>query len=125
MINLPWMQISGAVSVGLVGGFAGSVANSFQERHQHHRTRRNPASALVGEIDALLQHIEENYPAKLRADLESAAPNSRPHPFHAFRGERDYMSVFRSLGSNVGVLPLRFAYPVFLRDHLAAGVAAR
>ena len=105
MIDLPWTQLSGAVAGGLVGGFSGFVANSFQERQQFWRARQNVACALVGEIDALRQHIEENYLAKLRADLESVAPNSPPYPFHAFRGERDYMPVFRSPGSNVGVLP--------------------
>jgi hypothetical protein len=59
----------------------------------------------LGEIDVLRQHIEENYLAKFRANLQSVAPNKQPYPYHAFRGERDYMPVFRSLGSNVGVLP--------------------
>ena len=105
MIDLPWTQLSGAVAGGLVGGFSGFVANSFQERQQFRRARQNVACALVGEIDALRQHIEENYLAKLRADVDSVAPNKRSYPYHAFRGERDYMPVFRSLGSNVGVLP--------------------
>jgi hypothetical protein len=104
VIDLPWTQISGAVAGGLVGGFAGFVANIFQERHQFHRTRKNVACALLGEIDALRLHIEENYLAKLRADLRAVTPNNRSYPYHAFRGERDYMPVFRSLGSNIGVL---------------------
>lgn len=105
MIDLPWTQLSGAVAGGLVGGFSGFIANSFQERQQFRRARQNVACALVGEIDALRQHIEENYLAKLRADLESVAPHKRSYPYHAFRGERDYMPVFHSLGGNVGVLP--------------------
>lgn len=32
MIDLPCTQLSGAVAGGLVGGFSGFVANSFQER---------------------------------------------------------------------------------------------
>jgi len=90
MIDLPWTQLSGAVAGGLVGGFSGFVANSFQERQQFRRTRQNVACALVGEIDALRQHIEENYLAKLRADLQSLGPNKRQYPYYAFRGERDY-----------------------------------
>jgi hypothetical protein len=105
MIDLPWTQLSGAVAGGLVGGFSGFVANSFQERQQFRRARQNVACALVGEIDALRQHIEENYLAKLRADLQSLGPNKRQYPYYAFRGERDYMPVFHSLGSNVGALP--------------------
>jgi hypothetical protein len=105
MIDLPWTQICGAIAGGRVGGFSRFVANNFQERQQSRRARRNVACALVGEIDALRQHIEENYLAKLRAKLESVAPNNRPYPYHVFRGERDYMPVFRSLGSNIGVLP--------------------
>ncbi len=105
MIDLPWTQISGAIAGGLVGGFSGFIANNIQERQQFRRTRRNVACALLGEIDALRTHIDENYLAKLRADLQSVAPNNRTYPYYAFRGERDYMPVFRSLGSNIGVLP--------------------
>ncbi len=100
MIDLPWTQLSGAVAGGLVGGFSGFVANSFQERQQFGRTRQNVACALVGEIDALRQHIEENHLAKRRAELQFVAPNKSPYPYHAFRGEHDYMPVFRSLGGN-------------------------
>jgi hypothetical protein len=90
MIDLPWTQLSGAI----VGGFSGFVANNFQERQHPRRARRNTACALVGEIDALQQHIEENYLAKLRADLPSVVPNKQSM-YHASRGERDYMPVFR------------------------------
>ena len=38
------------------------------------------ACALVGEIDALRQHIEENYLAKLRADLESNISETQAKP---------------------------------------------
>lgn len=105
MIDLPWTQISGAVVGGLLGGFSGFIADHVQDHQQFRRSRQNIACALVGEIDALRAHIEENYLAKLRADVQSVASNNRPLPYHAFRGERDYMPVFRSLGSNVGVLP--------------------
>jgi hypothetical protein len=80
MIGLPWTQLSGVVAGGLVGGFSGFVANSFQERQQFGRTRQNVACALVGEIDALRQHIEESYLAKLRADLESNISETQAKP---------------------------------------------
>ena len=105
MIDLPWTQISGAIAGGLVGGFSSFIANNIQECQQHRRIRRNVACALLGEIDTLRTHIEENYLAKLPADLQSVAPHNRTYPYHAFRGERDHMPVFRSLGSNIGVLP--------------------
>ena len=50
MIVLTSAQISGAVAGGLVGGFCGFVANSFQERQQFRRARRNIACALIGDI---------------------------------------------------------------------------
>jgi hypothetical protein len=105
MMDLPWTQISGAIAGGLVGGFSGFIANNIQERQQFWRTRRNVACALLGEIEGLGAHIEEHYLAKLRADLQHLAPNNRTFPYHAFRGERDYMPVFRALGSNIGLLP--------------------
>ena len=74
MIDPPWTQLSGAVAGRLVGGFSGFFANSFQERQQFRRTRRNVACALVGEIDALRQHIENNYLAKTLTGLLRLAP---------------------------------------------------
>src|SRR5882724_511684 len=83
MIDITWSQISGGLVGGLVGGFSGFVANIFQEHKQFRRVRRNVACALVGEIDALRQHIEDNYLAKLRAEVQSVAPNNRSYPYYA------------------------------------------
>ena len=105
MIGLPWPEISGPIAGGLVAGLSGLVANSFQEHQQFRCARLNVACILVGEIDALRQHVENNYLAKLRADLQSIARDSELCPYRALRDERDCLPVFRSLGSNVGVLP--------------------
>ena len=104
MNDIPWLQISGAIAGGAVGGFCGFVANIFQERRVRRRSRRNIACALIGELSALSEHIEANYLTMLRSDLELKS-DQRMFPYHQFRGERDYMPIFRSLGSNVGYLP--------------------
>jgi len=103
MIDIPWLQLSGAIAGGVVGGFSGWVANSFQERQVRRRMKRNIACALIGEISALSEHIEANYLAML-ADLQTRVERQMT-PYHHFRGDRDYMAVFRTLGSNVGYLP--------------------
>jgi hypothetical protein len=104
MIEIPWLQLSGAITGGLVGSFSGFVANSFQERRLRVRVRRNIACALVGEIGALSDYIENNYLALLRASVETVGDQPE-HPAHFFRGDRDYMPVFRSIGATVGYLP--------------------
>jgi hypothetical protein len=35
----------------------------------------------------------------------AANPQLEAYPYHGFRGEREYMPVFRALGQNLGVLP--------------------
>ena len=104
MIEIPWLQLSGAITGGLVGSFSGFIANSFHERRVRVRVRRNIACALVGEIGALSAYIEDNYLALLRASVE-AVGDEEEHPAHFFRGDRDYMPVFRSIGAAVGYLP--------------------
>ena len=104
MINLPWFQMSGAIAGGLVGSFSGFIANSFHEHRVRRRVRRNIACAVIGEISALSQYIEDNYLAILRANIE-AGTERQEHLNHQFRGDRDYMPVFRTIGSTVGYLP--------------------
>jgi hypothetical protein len=86
MIELPWLQMSGAITGGLVGSFSGFVANSFHEHRVRLRARRNIACALVGEIGALSEYIESNYLALLRASVE-AVGDREEHPAHFFRGD--------------------------------------
>ncbi len=103
-MEIPWLQMSGAITGGLVGSFSGFVANSFHEHRVRVRARRNIACALVGEVGALSEYIESNYLALLRASVE-AVGDREEHPAHFFRGDRDYMPVFRSIGAAVGYLP--------------------
>jgi hypothetical protein len=100
---LPWVQISGAIAGGLVGGFSGFVANSIQARRETRRARQNVACALIGEISALSHYIRSLFLTVPPLDEGGADPAEvrRRH----FRGERDYMPIFRALGSHVGVLP--------------------
>ena len=100
MIDLAWSQISGAVAGGLVGGFSGFIANQLQQRQDSFRIRRNVACALIGEIGALSQFIEQ----RMRAAAQRPG-DKESNPYHHGRGERDYMPVFRGLGGSIGVLP--------------------
>jgi hypothetical protein len=104
MFTLPWLQMSGAIAGGVVGSFSGFIANSFHEHRTRIRVRRNIACALIGEIGALSQWIDDNYLALLRA-RDSAPDENRDDHYHHFRGDRDYMPVFRSIGATVGFLP--------------------
>ena len=103
LTSLPWAQIAGVVAGGLVGGFSGFVANNVQARRETLRTRRNVTCALIGEISALAHYIKSLFLSVSPLDGGQADPSDirRRH----FRGERDYMPIFRALGSHVGVLP--------------------
>ncbi|MDE1145881.1 MAG: hypothetical protein PW843_04570 [Azospirillaceae bacterium] len=105
-MDIPWIQMSGAMAGGVVGGFSGFIANTFHDLRARRRAKRNIACALIGEIGALSQHIEENYLSMLRADLPVAGQDLELPAVlhHHFRGDRDYMPVFRSLGGAVGLL---------------------
>ena len=103
MFDVSFSQISGTVAGGVVGGFAGFVANHLQQRQERIRERQNVASALVGEVGALAQLIAQS--ELIRVQVAPSEIGSEPYPFHHFRGERDYMPVFRGLGASVGMLP--------------------
>jgi hypothetical protein len=103
MMDLLWPQISGAIAGGLFGGLSGFVANNLQERAERRRTQRNVACALIGEIEGLCRHIDSRL-ATLGSDLH-AIKQQRGYTYHHFRGDRDYMLVYRSLGQHVGFLP--------------------
>jgi hypothetical protein len=104
MIQLPWLQLTGAIAGGIVGGFSGFVANNIRERQLRRWMQRNVASALVGEIEAISNHIENFYLALIRGDADAEVAGSAIAR-HRFRAERDYMPVFRSIGANIGYLP--------------------
>jgi hypothetical protein len=107
MMRIPWPQIYGAMAGGVVGGFSGFVANSIHrsvvERHQ----LKSIGCALMGEIGALCQHIESSH--ELRTVVRRDDPNDSAQTdtlsYYSFRGERDYMPIFRSLGAMIGQLP--------------------
>jgi hypothetical protein len=97
-------QLSGAVAGGLVGGLAGFAANLLRLRVEQSIQRRNVAAALAAEMEALCDHVNEQYVKQLKI-LGGANPQQEAYPYHGFRGEREYMPVFRVLGQNLGVLP--------------------
>jgi hypothetical protein len=98
VIDVSLLQISGAVAGGLVGSFSGFLANTVHDVRERQRTRRNLACALIGEIDVLSQYIQV-YLDLLRESMRGDQPR------HHFRGERDYTSVYRSIGAGIGLLP--------------------
>ncbi len=102
--DLPWLQMSGAIAGGLVGSFSGFIAKSFHEHRVRLRLRRNIASALIGEIEALSQYIDENYLVLLREHFDAGSDGAMSG-YHHFRGDRDYTPVFRTIGATVGFLP--------------------
>ena len=104
ILDLPWLQMSGAIAGGLVGSFTGFIANSFHEHRVRRRIRRNVACALIGELQTLTRYIEDNYLVLLRRSIE-AASDSQMASHHYFRGDRDYMPVYRAIGATVGFLP--------------------
>jgi hypothetical protein len=103
LTDLPWFQMSGAIAGGLVGSFTGFIANGIHEHRVRLRGRRNIACALIGELQTLTKYIEDNYLVLLRRSLESADSQIASH--HYFRGDRDYMPVYRAIGATVGFLP--------------------
>ena len=102
MTNILWLQMSGAIAGGLVGGLAGFLANIIRSRLDFRRHRHSVASALVGELQALRDHVSDHYLVRLS---NLGATSAQPFPYHLFRGERDYMPIFRSLGESIGYLP--------------------
>jgi len=103
MIDIVWSQLSGALAGGLVGGFSGFVANNLQRYLQTQRLRRNVAWALSGEIDAICRRIRDDYLGKLEHQLKIMKVE-RCLPRIRFHGERDYSSIFHSMGPNIGLL---------------------
>ena len=102
MTNTLWLQTSGAIAGGLVGSFAGFLASIIRARLEFRRHRHSVASALVGEIQALREHVSAHYLVRLDSIGTTSAQR---FPYHGFRGERDYMPIFRSLGQSIGYLP--------------------
>jgi hypothetical protein len=97
-----WLQMSGAIAGGLVGSFAGFLASIIRARLEFRRHRHSVASALVGELQALREHVSAHYLVR----LDSIGTTSvQPFPYRRFRAERDYMPIFRSLGQSIGYLP--------------------
>jgi hypothetical protein len=104
MIDLAWLQITGAVAGGVVGGFSLFVANHLQQRQKLLHVRRSVASALIGEIGALAQFVEQNFLARMHVAVQYPADKGA-YPYRHIRGERDDMTLFRGLGGSVGALP--------------------
>jgi hypothetical protein len=102
MIDLAWLQISGAVAGGVVGVFSSFVANHLQQRQELLHVRRSVASALIGEIEALAQFIEQTCLTRMRVAVLHATDKGA-YPYRHISGH--CMPVFRGLGGNVGVLP--------------------
>jgi hypothetical protein len=99
-----YLQISSVLIGGLVGGLAALLANLLRLRIEHHFLRRNVAGALAAELDALCEHVTGEYVKRLEF-VYKAESHHDLYPFFGFRGEREYMPVFRVLGHAPGILP--------------------
>ncbi len=103
-MDIPWPQLIGAMTGGLIGGFAGFLTNSIQQGMQSRLIRSNVACALRGEIIALSTRIGNEYLELLKNELQVLTEHRR-YPSHRFSGQRDYAQVYRSLGQQIGFLP--------------------
>jgi hypothetical protein len=105
LLGIPWPQISGAIAGGVVGGFSGFVANSIGDWRQQSRMRHNVAGALIGEMEGLCEHINQSLLGALATDIAAAGNISDMPVYRLFRGERDYIPIYRSVGVHFGLLP--------------------
>ena len=103
-MDIPWPQLIGAMAGGLIGGFAGFLTNSIQQRLQSCLIRSNVACALRGEIIALSTRIGDEYLNMLQNELQ-VLTEQRSYPSHRFSGQRDYAQVYHALGQQIGFLP--------------------
>ena len=85
-----------------MGSCAGFLASIIRARLEFRRHRHSVASALVGELQALREHVSAHYLVRLD---RIGTTSGQLFPYHQFRGERDYMPIFRSLGQSIGYLP--------------------
>src|SRR5712671_82528 len=84
MTNVLWLQMSGAIAGGLVGSLAGFLANIIRAHLEFRRHRHSVASALVGELQALREHVSAHYLVRLD---NIGTTSAQPFPYHRFRGE--------------------------------------
>ena len=97
-------QMMASLMGGLVGGFAGFVASLLMERRNRREKIRNIASALIGEIGALVHGFETRYLDMLRINVEEMENTALFSHFHV-QAQQDFMPIFHSLGSEIGLLP--------------------
>lgn len=67
--------------------------------------RRNVAAALVGEIEGLCEQIRNSYLGRLVGSDDQPGTISNIPVYQLFRGERDYIPIYRSMGVHTGLLP--------------------
>src|SRR5882757_10597612 len=73
MTDVLWLQMSGAIAGGLVGSFAGFLASIIRARLEFRRHRHSVASAIMGELQALREHVSVHYLVRLdNIDTKSA-----------------------------------------------------
>jgi hypothetical protein len=104
MIPQSFLQLSSVLIGGLVGGLAAFAANLLRLRMERRWQRRNVAAALAAELGAICDHITEDYVKRLEL-MDSAKLHHDLYPYYGFRGEKEYMPVFRILGQSLGHLP--------------------
>jgi hypothetical protein len=104
MVPQSYLQLSSVLIGGLVGGLAAFAANLLRLRMERRWQRRNVAAALAAELEAICDHMTDEYVKRLEL-MDSAKLHHDLYPSYGFRGEKEYMPVFRVLGQSLGLLP--------------------
>jgi hypothetical protein len=87
-----------------VGGLAAFAANLLRLRMERRFQRRNVAAALAAELEAICDHMTDEYVKRLEL-MDTAILHHDLYPYYGFRGEKEYMPIFRVLGQSLGLLP--------------------
>jgi hypothetical protein len=87
-----------------VGGLAAFAATLLRLRMERRLQRRNVAAALAAELEAIWDHMTDEYVKRLEL-MDSAKLHHDLYPYYGFRWEKEHMPIFRLLGRSLRLLP--------------------
>jgi hypothetical protein len=82
-----------------VGGLAAFAANLLRLRMERRLQRRNVAAALAAELEAICDHMTDEYVKRLEL-MDSAKLHHELYPYYGFRLK---MSICRSFGCSANL----------------------
>jgi hypothetical protein len=91
-------------SIGIARRLSPPAANLLRLRMERRFQRRNVAAALAAELEAICDRMTDEYVKRLEL-MDTATLHHDLYPYYGFRGEKEYMAVFRVLGQSLGLLP--------------------